>query len=39
MTPIPLVEGDRAVRTEAFDAMAGEWERVPGRWQDTELLL
>jgi hypothetical protein len=31
---------DRAVRTAAFDAMAtGEWELVPGLWQDTELLL
>ncbi|MGR8012273.1 DUF402 domain-containing protein [Streptomyces hypolithicus] len=33
-------EGDRSVRTEAFDAMAtGEWELAPGRWQETELLL
>ncbi|WP_251017821.1 hypothetical protein [Streptomyces sp. ISL-1] len=34
------VDGDRSVRTEAFEAMAtGEWELAPGRWQDTELLL
>jgi hypothetical protein len=33
-------DGDRSVRMEAFDAMAtGEWELVPGLWQDTELLL
>jgi hypothetical protein len=33
-------EGDRSVRTEAFDAMAtGEWELTPGVWQETELLL
>ncbi|MFF2186292.1 DUF402 domain-containing protein [Streptomyces sp. NPDC058155] len=33
-------DGDRSVRTEAFDAMAmEEWEFAPGRWQDTELLL
>ncbi|MFD0021646.1 DUF402 domain-containing protein [Streptomyces sp. NPDC058382] len=32
--------GDRAMRIEAFDAMAtGEWELAPGRWQETELLL
>ncbi|MEU0280518.1 DUF402 domain-containing protein [Streptomyces sp. NPDC006195] len=39
MTPIPLAGGARAVRTEAFDAMAGEWEPALGRWQDAELLL
>ncbi|MER5777345.1 DUF402 domain-containing protein [Streptomyces sp. NPDC002039] len=34
------VDGDRSVRTEAFDAMAtGGWELVPGVWQETELLL
>ncbi|MEU4896159.1 DUF402 domain-containing protein [Streptomyces sp. NPDC044780] len=33
-------DGDRSVRTEAFEAMAaGERELVPGVWQDTELLL
>ncbi|MFE9399870.1 DUF402 domain-containing protein [Streptomyces flavidovirens] len=33
-------EGDRSVRTEAFDAMAtGEWDLAPGRWQETQLLL
>ncbi|MEW1724721.1 DUF402 domain-containing protein [Streptomyces sp. NPDC093109] len=33
-------EGDRAVRTEAFDAMAtGEWELAAGVWQETDLLL
>ncbi|WP_033329654.1 DUF402 domain-containing protein [Streptomyces yerevanensis] len=33
-------DGDRSVRTEAFDAMAtGEWELAPGMWQETELLL
>ncbi|MER8098136.1 DUF402 domain-containing protein [Streptomyces goshikiensis] len=33
-------EGDHAVRTEAFEAMAaGEWELAPGVWQETELLL
>lgn len=33
-------EGECSVRTDAFDAMAtGEWELVPGVWQDTELLL
>jgi hypothetical protein len=33
-------DGDRSVRTEAFDAMAtGEWELEPGAWQETELLL
>ncbi|MFE7357273.1 DUF402 domain-containing protein [Streptomyces sp. NPDC057543] len=32
--------GDRSVRTEAFDAMAtGEWELADSRWQETELLL
>ncbi|MFD3658436.1 DUF402 domain-containing protein [Streptomyces sp. NPDC058620] len=34
------VDGDRSVRTEAFDAMAtGEWELAPGVMQETELLL
>jgi hypothetical protein len=33
-------DGDRSVRTEAFNAMAtGEWELAPGVWQETELLL
>jgi hypothetical protein len=33
-------DGDRSLRTEAFDALAtGEWELTPGVWQDTELLL
>ncbi|MFE9651116.1 DUF402 domain-containing protein [Streptomyces sp. NPDC006365] len=33
-------DGDRSVRTEAFDAMAtGQWELAPGVWQETELLL
>ncbi|MGW1819280.1 DUF402 domain-containing protein [Streptomyces sp. NPDC002125] len=33
-------QGDRAVRTEAFDAMAtGEWELAAGMWQETDLLL
>lgn len=33
-------DGDRMVRTEAFDAMAtGEWELASGVWQETELLL
>ncbi|MFE4800369.1 DUF402 domain-containing protein [Streptomyces sp. NPDC056708] len=33
-------DGNRTVRTEAFDAMArGEWELEPGVWQETELLL
>ncbi|MGN9760119.1 DUF402 domain-containing protein [Streptomyces sp. SD31] len=33
-------DGDRSVRTEAFDAMAtGEWELEPAVWQETELLL
>ncbi|MER6162725.1 DUF402 domain-containing protein [Streptomyces sp. NPDC001868] len=33
-------EGDRAVRTEAFDAMAcGAWELAAAVWQETELLL
>ncbi|WP_235990919.1 hypothetical protein [Streptomyces ureilyticus] len=33
-------DGDRSVRTEAFDAMAtGEWKLAPGVWQETELLL
>ncbi len=33
-------ESDRAVRMEAFEAMAaGEWELAPGVWQETELLL
>ncbi|MGP3991500.1 DUF402 domain-containing protein [Streptomyces sp. 3N207] len=32
-------DGDRSVRTEAFDAMAaGTWELVDAVWQDTELL-
>jgi hypothetical protein len=32
--------GDPSARTEAFDAMAtGEWDLVPGVWQDTDLLL
>ncbi|MFC7924525.1 DUF402 domain-containing protein [Streptomyces cinereoruber] len=34
------VQGDRSVRTEAFDAMAtGEWELAAGVWQETDLLL
>uniref|UniRef100_A0AAU2AF25 DUF402 domain-containing protein n=1 Tax=Streptomyces sp. NBC_00093 TaxID=2975649 RepID=A0AAU2AF25_9ACTN len=33
-------DGDRSVRTEAFEAMAaGEWELADSRWQETELLL
>ncbi|WP_225080288.1 hypothetical protein [Streptomyces sp. CoT10] len=33
-------DGDRAVRTEAFDAMAsGVWELAAVAWQETELLL
>ncbi len=33
-------DGDRTMRTEAFDAMAtGEWELAPGVWQETEVLL
>ncbi|MGW5779180.1 DUF402 domain-containing protein [Streptomyces sp. NPDC003863] len=33
-------DGDRAVRIDAFDAMAtGEWELADSRWQETELLL
>ncbi|MFD5753665.1 DUF402 domain-containing protein [Streptomyces sp. NPDC127033] len=33
-------DGDRTVRTEAFDAMAtGQWKLAPGVWQETELLL
>ncbi|MFD8462659.1 hypothetical protein ACFV27_38640 [Streptomyces antimycoticus] len=33
-------ESDRAVGTEAFEAMAaGEWELAPGVWQDIQLLL
>ncbi|MDX3853913.1 DUF402 domain-containing protein [Streptomyces sp. AK02-01A] len=33
-------DGDRAVRTEAFDAMAtGEWSLADSVWQETELLL
>ncbi|MFF9870453.1 DUF402 domain-containing protein [Streptomyces sp. NPDC013953] len=33
-------EGDRSVRTQAFDAMAtGVWEVADAVWQDTELLL
>ncbi|MEU6245364.1 DUF402 domain-containing protein [Streptomyces sp. NPDC047024] len=32
--------GDRAVRTEAFDAMAkGEWDLADSVWQETELLM
>ncbi|MET8038374.1 DUF402 domain-containing protein [Streptomyces sp. NPDC005345] len=34
------VEGDRSVRTEAFDAMAsGRWELADSVWQETDLLL
>ncbi|MFE2848879.1 DUF402 domain-containing protein [Streptomyces scopuliridis] len=33
-------DGDRSLRTDAFDAMAtGEWELTPGRWQETEVRL
>ncbi|MGY5118337.1 DUF402 domain-containing protein [Streptomyces sp. 900105755] len=33
-------DGDRTLRTEAFDAMAcGAWELSAARWQETELLL
>ncbi|WP_418961166.1 DUF402 domain-containing protein [Streptomyces tritici] len=33
-------DGDRTVRTEAFDAMAsGKWELTAAAWQQTELLL
>lgn len=33
-------EGDRSVRTEAFDAMAtGRWELADAVWQETELLM
>ncbi|MFG3015887.1 DUF402 domain-containing protein [Streptomyces cinerochromogenes] len=33
-------DGDRSMRTEAFDAMAsGAWELAPAVWQETELLL
>ncbi|MFE7647503.1 DUF402 domain-containing protein [Streptomyces phaeoluteigriseus] len=33
-------DGDRSVRTEAFDAMAtGTWELADAMWQETELLL
>ncbi|MYR86285.1 DUF402 domain-containing protein [Streptomyces sp. SID685] len=33
-------EGDRSVRTEAFEAMAtGEGELAAGMWQETDLLL
>ncbi|MGW1269718.1 DUF402 domain-containing protein [Streptomyces sp. NPDC002491] len=33
-------DGDRAVRTEAFDAMAsGVWDLAAAVWQETELLL
>jgi hypothetical protein len=33
-------DGDRSVRTEAFEAMAtGEGELADSRWQETELLL
>ncbi|MEU3188907.1 DUF402 domain-containing protein [Streptomyces sp. NPDC006923] len=35
-----LADGDRAVRTEAFDAMAtGEWSLADGVWQETEMLM
>ncbi|MEU8434738.1 DUF402 domain-containing protein [Streptomyces sp. NPDC029216] len=35
-----LAEGDRSVRTEAFDAMAtGVWGLTDAVWQETELLL
>lgn len=33
-------DGERSVRTEAFDALAaGEWDLEDSRWQETELLL
>ncbi|MER5204834.1 DUF402 domain-containing protein [Streptomyces sp. NPDC002825] len=33
-------DGDRSVRTEAFDAMAtGRWELAAAVWQETDLLL
>ncbi|WP_239106209.1 DUF402 domain-containing protein [Streptomyces rubrogriseus] len=33
-------DGDRSVRTEAFDAMArGVWELATAVWQETELML
>ncbi|MFE9933789.1 DUF402 domain-containing protein [Streptomyces sp. NPDC005533] len=33
-------EGDRSVRTEAFDAMAsGRWDLEAALWQETDLLL
>ncbi|MEU4272938.1 DUF402 domain-containing protein [Streptomyces sp. NPDC026092] len=33
-------DGDRSVRTEAFEAMAaGEWELAAAVWQETDLLL
>ncbi|MDD1064162.1 DUF402 domain-containing protein [Streptomyces cocklensis] len=33
-------EGDRTIRTQAFDAMAtGKWQLAPAVWQETELLL
>lgn len=33
-------DGDRSVRTEAFDAMAtGTWDLAPAAWQETDLLL
>ncbi|MEU2956641.1 DUF402 domain-containing protein, partial [Streptomyces xanthochromogenes] len=33
-------EGDRSLRTEAFEAMAtGEWELAAGMWQEADLLL
>ncbi|MFE3526525.1 hypothetical protein ACFXOD_33945 [Streptomyces sp. NPDC059161] len=33
-------DGERSVRTQAFDVMATEeWELVRGVWQETELLL
>ncbi|MEU6212711.1 DUF402 domain-containing protein [Streptomyces sp. NPDC047023] len=33
-------EGDRSVRTEAFEAMAaGRWDLAAGVWEETDLLL
>ncbi|MCX4681263.1 hypothetical protein OG413_39380 [Streptomyces sp. NBC_01433] len=33
-------DGDRTVRTKAFDAMAArEWELAPVVWRETDLLL
>ncbi|WP_331446612.1 DUF402 domain-containing protein [Streptomyces xanthochromogenes] len=38
--PALYAQGDRSVRTEAFDAMVtGEWELADGVWQETDLLL